>query len=699
MVEAHIKNGRLEKVEEIKDSPDVERARAVVRACPRALAVPEWLYHPDRLNYPLRRSGERGEGKWQVISWEQALDEIAGKLKKVKDQYGAETITTSSGTGRTHDEYRIRFFSLLGSPNNFGQGTICHGPGATVSRAIYGWPDFFPAAGRSTRCIMLIGTNPEQAARGLWQPILASLKGGTKLIVADPRQTSAAQRADVWLQLRPGSDCALYMGMINTIISEELYDKDFVDRWCYGFDRLAERAQDYPPEKVADITWVPAEKIRQAARTNGIEAIHARYILSAITGNLDIRGGEELRGTHPQLRGEHEIELNEMLSPEQKKKQIGHDQFRLFSRHGNELINRTAKSLLGSVHVTSAHAPSVYRAMITGEPYPVKALITVASNPLVTQPNVKLVYKALKSLELYVVHDFWLTPSAEIADYVLPCAAWMERPVIFTYWDSVNFGYVAGEAVPPQLEGQYDRRPDYDLWRGLGMRMGQEEYWPWPTLKDALSYRLEPFGLGSLDEFVQQTGGMIRPPKEERKYEKVGFGTPSGKVELYSTIFEELGYDPLPQYHEPPESPISTSELAKDYPLVLTTGARHQPYYHSEHRQIDSLRRQHPDPIVEINPDTASKLGIEDGDWAWIETPRGRVRQRCRHFKGIDPRVVQAPHGWWFPELPGEEPWLHGVWESNVNVLTDDDPSHCNPITGGWPLRGLLCKVYKAKHY
>jgi len=565
---------------------------------------------------------------------------------------------------------------------------------------------------------MLLGTNPEQANRSVWLAVLTALKGGAKLIVVDPRKTAAAQRADLWLQLRPGTDCALYLSMIDTIISEQLYDKDFVNQWCHGFDRLAERARDYPAEKVARITWIPAEKIRQAARmyattkpavilhqmgleqlSNGIETLHARYILTAITGNLDVRGGEELRYAHPQVRGAFEIELNNKLSPEQKKKQIGSERFKLFSRFGGELIDRTAQSRVGSVDMVAAHAPSVYRAIITGEPYPVKALLTVASNPVVTQPNTKLIYRALKSLDLYVVHDFWMTPSAEIADYVLPCASWLERPGIFSYSDAAGFNNVSEEAVSPQVEGQYDRRPDYDIWRGLGIRMGQEEYWPWPTLKDALAYKLEPLGLGSFDEVMQKTGGVIRSTKEEKKYEKLGFGTPTGKVELYSTILEQMGYDPLPQYREPAESPISTPELAKDYPLILTTGARHLPFYHSEHRQIDSLRQQHPNPIVQINPEMASRLGIEDGDWVWIETPRGRVRQQCQYFGGIDPRVVQAQHGWWFPELPGEEPWLHGVWESNINVVTDDDPNCCNPISGGWPLRALMCRVYGAKHY
>jgi anaerobic selenocysteine-containing dehydrogenase len=244
------------------------------------------------------------------------------------------------------------------------------------------------------------------------------------------------------------------------------------------------------------------------------------------------------------------------------------------------------------------------------------------------------------------------------------------------------------------VEGEYDRRPDFDFWIGLGIRLGQKDYWPWKSLEESFDSRLKPMGI-SFKELVAK-GGYDAWPKEEKKYERLGFGTPSGKVELYSEIFKELGYDPLPQFYEPPESPYSRPDLAKEYPLILITGSRHYPFYHSEHRQIPSLRRQHPYPIVQIHPDTAAKMQIEDGDWVWIETPRGRVRQKCKLFDGMDPRVVSAQHGWWYPEMPGVEPWLHGVWESNINVVVDDEPAHCNSINGGWPLRTALCKVYKA---
>jgi thiosulfate reductase/polysulfide reductase chain A len=720
-VAVHVKDGQLLKVEEDREHPRSKLLKPTVRACPRARSAAEWVYHPDRLRYPLKRAGERGEGKWQEISWNEALDEIARKLQEIKRETGAEAIATSSGTYRTHDEYRRRFFNLLGSPNCIGQGHICWGVSNMVSAAISGlcYNAVGPHAG-VTKCMLLMGTNPRQGERGSWYVILKAKKKGAKLIVVDPRYTEPAQWADIWLKLRPGTDCALLMGMINVIINEGLYDKEFVEKWCYGFDKLAERAQEYPPEKVAEITWVPADQIREAARmyatnkpaasynymgveqlANVVEAIHARFILPAVTGNLDVRGGDIGRPPTPQYVGENEIELSDNLLLEQRRKQLGADRFRLLSLAGYDLIQENVERVwqrrMSQTHHCFAHAPTVFRAMLTGTPYPVKALITLANNPMVTMPNTKLVYRALKSLGLYVVVDFWLTPSAELADYVLPSASWLERPCISTACDTANF--IGGGVAPlPSLrEGEYERRTDYEFWRGLGIRMGQEEHWPWKDLEKAYDYRLAPLGY-SLGQFVAEKGGHTSFPIEFKKYEKVSFATPTGRFELYSTIFEKLGYDPLPRYYEPPESPAKP-ELAREYPLILITGGRFLPMYHSEHRQIDSLRKQHPDPIAQINPLKATELGIEDGDWIWIETPRGRVRQKCRCFDGIDPNVIHAQHGWWFPELPGEEPWLHGVWESNINVLTSDDPEHCNRISGGWPLRAMLCKVYKVKTY
>ncbi len=439
------------------------------------------------------------------------------------------------------------------------------------------------------------------------------------------------------------------------MIEEELYDKEFVEKWCHGFDQVRKRAREYTLEKVAAITQVPAEKIQQAARiyaTNrpgtfiegmGVEhqpnctaILHARWVMAALVGNLS------------KLRA-------------------------------------------------AGHGPSIYRAMLTGQPYPIRAAICQAANPMVTQANTKLVYKALKSLDLLVVMDHWLTPTAELADYMLPAACWLERPVV---WDYAGYSdsLIAGEeAVPPILPGEYEHRVDYDLWRGLGLRLGQEEYWPWKNLEGWFDYMLEPHGY-TLKDFVHQVR-LEQIDVPEKKYEEVGFGTPSGKIELYSNIFEKLGYDPLPQHREPQETVVGNPELAQEYPLTLITGGRSRELFHSECRNVDSIRKLHPHPLLQIHPETAEKMGIAEGDWVWIEGVRGRVRQKATLFDGIAPSVVHAEHGWWYPELPGEEPWLHGVWESNINVLMNDEPEACDPYSGGWPLRTALCKVYKVKTY
>lgn len=719
-------------VDEDRTDPRVDAIFPPTKACLRLRGAKEWYYHPDRLRFPQKRVGERGEGKWQQISWDQALDEIGDRLWEIRDEYGPEALVHSGGTARTSEQHISRFFNIFGSPNMIGSQNVCYAPCIMMGSSMLGWPPTHrthltiprDASGQfATGCVLLIGINPAQAVHRLWKTFRDAKKEGVKSIVVDPRKTETAELADVWLQIRPNTDAALLMAMINVIIEEGLYNKEFVDKWCYGFDRLVERVKDYPPEKMAEITEVPAEKIREAARTyaqntptvtvngmgaeeltNTVEIIQCKYILSALTASIDVEGGEYLPGP-PKCWDGPAVELCELMPEEQKKKQIGVERFKLLSWPGHDLVEPAIKRMWGQesmMHRTAAcaHGPSVYRAILTGKPYPVKAMITLAGNPLLNMPNTKLVYKALKELELHVVKDYWMTPSAQLADYVLPTAGWMERPMLLTGWGSDSAIITGEQALPDSVPGEKDCKTDYEFWRGLGIRLGQEEHWPWETLEEAYDYQLSPVGL-TLKEFMAQPhGGVYRPPREYKKHEKMGgFGTLTGKVELYSTVLEKLGYDPLPKYEESHENPVSRPDLAKEYPLMLLTGGRIEPYYHSEHRQIDSVRRRRPDPVVQINPRTAKELGVDNGDWVWIETIRGRIRMKAELFEGIKPTVAHAEHGWWFPELPGEEPWLHGLWESNANVLTDDDPDVCAKPTGGWPFKTNLCKIYKAKQY
>jgi anaerobic selenocysteine-containing dehydrogenase len=557
----------------------------------------------------------------------------------------------------------------------------------------------------------LTGTDPFQSWPRVANIVRECKKAGGKLIAVDPRETALTKQSDIWLQLRPGTDTALFLSLIHVIIEEGLYDKAFVDQWCYGFDELKARAGEYPPEKAAEITWVSADKIKEAARMlgenspfytwngmgteqlqNSIQAIHARFILAAITGSMDVEGGTHV-GRPGKARTVDDTGMIEVLPLEQKKKQLGSDRFRFTAFPGYELISANTMRVWGKMPpgeptaTASPHQPTIYRAMITGKPYPVKALMVHAHNPMLVQGNTKLIYKALKSLELSVVFDYFRTPTAELADYILPVASWLERPD----W----MGDYGGEAaLPASIPGEYDHKTDYEIWRGIGLKLGQD--WPWKNLEEVFDHCLEPVGL-TFEQFLEKGRG-ITPKPTYRNYEEKGFATTTGKAELYSTILEKLGYDPLPQYEEPPETPISRPDLKEDFPLMLITGGRFRPLFHSEFRQIPSLRRLHPDPIVQVNPETANSLGIGEGDWIWIESPRGRIRMKCQLYPGINPQVVHCQHGWWFPEKPGEEPSLHGAFESNVNVLTDDDPDHCNPISGGWPLKTAMCRIYKDKN-
>jgi anaerobic selenocysteine-containing dehydrogenase len=558
-----------------------------------------------------------------------------------------------------------------------------------VATTLFGWWPYWMHIEKlqNTRCVMLIGRNPPHSHQTIWEGIEHAKKKGAKLIVIDPRRSESAEAADLWLQLRPGTDCALLLGMINVIIEENLYDKEFVTNWCHGFDALAQRAKEYPLDRTAEITWVPADQIQAAARMfatetpscamegmgvahqpNSYGAIAARHIISAIVGNVDVQGGEELLGPAPFIT-EHEIEMPEALPVEQRAKILG-NQFKLYSWPGYEMVQSNVERVWGKRcdmfgYTCMAPAPSLYKAIAYSDPYPVRALITLSS---------------------------------KLADYVLPSAMWQERDFLWNFHNTTPV-IVAGEAaVPPTIPGKHDRRTDFDFWRGLGVRLGQEQHWPWETLEAYYDYRLEPMGL-NFKKLLEM--GRWEPEKwEYKKYEKMGgFGTPTGKIELSSTVMEKLGYDPLPYYQEPPESAISTPELAEKYPLILITGGRFHPFFHSEHRQIDKLRKRYPWAKMQLNPDTAKELGLAEGDWAWVETQHGRVMQKVQIFEDIDPRVVHAQHGWWYPEMPGEEPWLHGVWVSNINVCTSSTEEECDEALGSWPLRTFQCKVYKVKSY
>lgn len=689
------------------------------RICHKPSIAKNIHYHPDRLQYPLKRVGKRGEGKWTKILWDQALDEIAEKLMEIKRKYGPEALCVVSGDSRTDHWAQMRFANLFGTPNHFNPGIINYLNALTAHYVTYGavtMPDIIAGV---TRCLVEWGGNDPESNPLRWKEVMDARRKGAKLITIDPRYTEVAKQSNLWLQVRPGTDCALAMAWINVIVNDELYDKGFIEKYTFGFNKLKARVQDYSPEKVEEVTWIPAEKIVKSARMyastkpaiilkpgvagdmigkNAVQFSRAQCVLRAITGNLDVEGGEALGTANikdlSKVKLVVDLELNEKLSQEQKRKQMGSERFKLMTWPGHELLSQHSEEFRRqSVHWNNnAHWPTIARAILTGKPYPVRAMIAQATNLLLWVSNVRLMYEAIKALDLFVVMEYFMTPTSMLADYVLPATDWLERPCFVNdlpfLWNWVG----GGERPTMPLD---ERRDDYQLWRSLGVRLGQKEYW-WDTLEDAYAYFVKDLGYSSYQEFVDKKRALSGP-REYMKYVKKGFETPSGKVEIYSSILEKLGFDPLPYYEEPAESPIRTPDLAGEYPLILSSGERVKYYYHSEYRQIESFRRIQPDPVVQINPETAARLGINNGDWVFIETSVGRIKQRAKLDPGVHPKVVHAQHGWWFPEERAEEPSLYGLWKSNINAVIDNDPEKCDPMCGSWPYRAVMCKVYKTK--
>ncbi|MFO8010887.1 MAG: molybdopterin-dependent oxidoreductase [Dehalococcoidia bacterium] len=693
--------------------------------CERPGIAPKWLYHPDQLMYPLKRVGKRGEGKWQRISWDDAMGEIGQKLIELKKDFGPETLGFFEGTYRGNDYWpRGRFATLFENPHNiFAPGIICGINDMGINMAVTGDVTTWSTEVSGSGCVVLWGGNPAQSELRLWTHLVKAKKEkDIKIIAVDPRQTRTTQLADIWLQLRPGTDTALAMGWLNVIINEELYDKDFVENWTTGFDKLRERVQEYPPEKVSEITGVPSDKIVEAARiyaTNGPAAMpygvaidqlglngtrteHAKVIMRAICGYLGTFGGHLITRPGTTIGGgkfitESELSMMERLSMETRRKMMGYDVCRLVSLKGWSMMSEYIEKVYGvpapvTVQI-QAHTTMLWRAILEGKPYPIKALVCWGSNPMAWGGNTRLIYEALKSdnLELHVVQELFMTPTAQLADYVFPATSWMERDLCTNMMDFASLLWAGEKAIEPMGE----RRDIYEFFRALALSVGQDDFWPWETTAEVSDYRLQQCGLTFRDAVERM---VVFPDSFDLKpYEQTGFPTPSGKVELFSSILERLDYDPMPYYEEPPESPLRLPEVAKEYPLILNTGGNFRPMFHSEFMQWGvGSREKHPDPLMDIHPDTARDLGINDGDWAYIETRRGKIKQKARFNSGMLPNVVNCQASWWFPEKPAKEPELSGVWESNANVLTLDDPEFCDELSGGWCNRALLCKVYKA---
>jgi len=649
--------------------------------CPRALVVKDIVYSPDRLRYPIKRVGDRGSGEWERISWDEAYDTIATKLNEIRDRYGAESLVLNFGHRRRGlvKGYWYRLSNLYGTPNMSGNTHVCTLPrrlSYIYTFGSHGIDPYFDGMGgtpdfENAECAIFWGGNPFHQRPSEW--FFEAKDRGMKIINIDPRFTHLGSMADEHVQIRPGTDGALALGMLNVIIREGLYNEKFCEEWTSGFEELAEYAMEYPPESVEEITWVDKAQIERIARMyadgpsaieagvaveqniNAVQTCRAIDLLIAVTGNYDVKGGN----LEPMTR---RPPAPQWLTLDDKKL----DERRLCAK---------TYPLIGSVGAnhTKILTPEIWDAVITGEPYPIKAMIVANANPAVVFSNPAYVRKALEALEFLVVVDPFRTETTELADIVLPASTTFE----WTWYSATDSIRLRPKVIEPLGES----KPETEIIFELGRRMGYEDEFPWTSNREALEWELENYGSTTLNELEVSVGGSVTRHQQEtryRKYEGRGFATPSGKVEIYSSVFKQHGYDPLPVYSEPALSPVRNPELFKEYPLILTTG-KHTPLYtHSMFRKISELNRFMAENTLEIHPETASKLGVRDGERVVVESPIGRIEIRARLTKGIHPGVVGM---------------RHGFADSNCNDLIDNMSR--DPISGSTPMKASLCRVVK----
>lgn len=637
------------------------------KLCPKAYGSMQWVYSGDRLLKPLKRTGEKGEGKFAEISWDEAIDIIAHKLKEQKEKYGPETLGILSPARRSYSFMMMRFLQAHGSPN-YGHSGICFMQRSFAFAHTFGGsrpvPDY-----ENADVVLIWGKQPvySTACKGGIRSLVKAKERGVKLIAIKPSVEPDVAKSDIWLPIRPGTDAALALAMLHVIIAEELYDADFVEKWCYGFPEFSEYIRQYPPQWAEEITGIPKQQIIEVARMyanaehaaidlgNGLEhapsssdALRAIAILIAVTGNFDGKGGN-LITLDSDMPAVNPIEMRDRLTPELRDKLVGPE----FPPEFQPFIEG----------FTSAYF-KIMESVLTQEPYPIRTIIAPGTQPIASTRGSKRVIEALKKVDFFVSIDVTRTAEHNLADIVLPVASSYET--CYPFETAPNWISARRKVIEPL--GDY--KSMHEFWLELAVKMGYgDDFWQ-GDVDRCMDYMLEPFNM-SFADLHELPHGIHYPPRtpEYRKYERIfsiksnlfsgELCLPQQKVAIRNTRFEEAGYNAFPEWKEPPEGPTATPELLEKYPLILSDYHTSKVFNASWLRNIPVLREVLPDPTLHINPKTAEERGIKDGDDIIVESPHGTIKLKAHVIPGIRPDTVMALHGWWqgcrelgLPDLP-----------------------------------------------
>lgn len=695
-VEAGLRNGRL-----VDIKPDESHPLGMI--CHRGKHAPDIVYSEHRLRHPLRRAGPKGSYEFERISWDDAYDHIVDNLNKIKDASGPEAVSIYTGRGAFElslcDMYQPKNVAVssasnilfpFGSPNTMGVGALCYvsfamiAPHVTMGRMLV---NMFTDM-ENADLLVVWGANPATDSPPLdMHRLEAAARRGAEIFVIDPRRTETAKRTGAtWIPIRPGTDGALALGLIEVMIEEEIYDDDFAESWCHGFEELRSYVQHYRPEVVESMTGVPAETIRGLARkicdasgscpvmytgleysNSGIQAIRAILTLFALAGQLDVPGGIGLA-----MRDSHfPINRSCNVANPDLERAVARDKFPIYSSYRGE-----------------SHASGLVTSVLEGEPYSIRGLMIHGASILTSWPQTPVWRETLSKLDFITCIDRQLTADAAFADIVLPATTMFEIDSYMTYGPIFR---LREKVIEPVGEA----RNDYLIMSELAERLGYGHLFP-RTEEELVRFALEGSGY-SLEE-VREAGGWVKAPAtvmEYKKWEKgslrpdgePGFDTPTGRFEIASSILADYGYEPLPKYTEPREGPVADPQLAERFPLVFNSGARPQTDFRSQHHGVEGLLKDNPEPAVQINEVDARERDIRTGDLVRVVTARGGVHFRARVTADIVKGAVECNMGGGTPV--GPRAWR----EWNVNELTD--LGNCDEISGFPVYKALLCDVVK----
>lgn len=776
-INGYVRNGRLTRIEPC----DGTYSEGTV--CSRAFAIPQLMYSPKRITYPMQQVGERGKGEWKRITWDEAWDVIVPEIKDAKDNYGGNSIMFNNGTGRDQLNIHVmqKVFNDMGSVGGFGVGSVCKMGGDGVQRTVIGNACSFGGWDAENSNLVLWW------GRGLfawgyydWLVLQKAKKNSAKLIVVDPRYTAAAMHADLWLPIRQGSDVALALTLVNEMLSSKRFAQDFAAEWtnagffinpdtglllresdivaggsptkCFVWDetsqsaqtwdtaalawsaegvkpalfgsfevagktyktvleQLAEEVKMWTPEKAAEVTWLPVEKINEFIEMylknspgtcftrgqkldmsqNASGMSHLINIFMALAGNYETEGGNWVKPLNKFLPP---VMFHMMTPfPDAKKETMAKIDEKAFG-------GATAK-IYGQLY---GYPASAMKVLSTNDPFEPRVYWSHNSEAIMMCPGSKDVAEAINKVHFSVNCNYYMTPSGELADIFLPAAHQNEVDRIEYPSDAKSMpAFQTATIRQPFVDPPGDCMDEVDIMFELARRLDMPM--TWKDKFDWFDKALSPSKI-TYQQFKDEVQ-VITSEAPYRKYEKgllrndkrIGFDTPTGKVDIFSDAMERFGHSGMPSYIEQPYSPFSEPELYGDgegeFPLILMTGGRTHQYFHTEYRDSAWMRSLHPFPLVEIHPETAERFGIEDGDWITIESPHGKITQKANITAGLDPRTIHCEHDWWFPEMKRDEE-MHGAWISNCNMLLPSpDKIPFDPATGALPYHTLV-RISKA---